>query len=1689
MKKRLINYILCFCMVMHSLAPSYLVFQETFVNESNVKTTENEIVTHNEKVEAKGNLEIDLKFSLPIENVENSNIGFYLKDESGASMQVDLNGITDIVSRDYNIGTESVTVSIRKLDREGTILTGTDSKNPIVYYGITIYGLNRGIYVLELFGNGYKSYRTNIILDDYSKRISLSNETGMFEVGDVNGDGMINDADIDHLITHFGESSLIYDLNRDGNVDIADLNYITAIISGTKKSATIVDTTAILDETKIEMVGGNGSLSNILTDNGSVTVTPSDNGKITETNPAVLTLNLKEQVKSSELRLEVGEKNVPEKLEIIVTDDNGKEYKFDKNFEIINDIHTFTDKANSNTIVIDLKGQIAIKKVTIKIKASSTDNLAEIGKVEFLNNVYTEVPILTVDRPTNVQIEEMSESFKITYNHAPNVTGYEIIVKEMNGDQAVKNNIYQTTYNEFTVNGLKNYKDYNVCVESVNEEWKSGCTDFIKVTPKPTRKPPMVDMVTITPVYAGFNIGYKKMDDTLTYNIYYRIKGETEFTKIIDITTNSYQLRNLKPSTEYEIAVSGTNELGEGPKSNIAVGITKDYVMPDTYNYGLINRPNGTEKTDYIKSVTLKSGKNYPAENMYALVDNDYESYWQADTWDTGGYNVNANAGIIVEFEQNFEITQMFLVPKDDSSSLFYVRVYYDDNGEEKNVNASIGKAISPNGQTYYKVILQNKVNTNKIRLCLANYSASGNNALREIKFYKYDSIEDDVEAIYKDDLHLELKDEVTEETIKALEDRLNTKEEASDEYHPNRSALLKDLDYARKILNDTAIREVMTVDQTISNSNNGHLGFAMSISDYQPLGIAVKAGEKINVYVGTKNKIMPQIVFTQYYAEANVWNQTVTNLKVGQNIIEVPKIGTMNEERGGSVYVRYPSSTVGSDIKIRVSGGTEIPVLDVHGLTGVDKTSAIRSYVEKLEEYTSKLPQLYEENGLTFNERTSVLNSTEIVTDHGLFSFPATTVKNAIVTGLNTIDEKINRVNESTSAFDEMMLMFYRHKGLSENPSEEELYHDIKDKAPAARVNIRYMRMFDGAFMYAGGLHVGIGYGSVSGLLQGTTYQDSFHGYFGWGISHEIGHQINQSKLAHAEVTNNIYALLAQTANDKNKSRLETSNIYPKIYEKVTSSTLGKPSNVFVNLGMYWQLHLAYDDNKTFEDKNSIYAKINHLTRTKVLSGNSDDLLVMYASEAAGKNLVPFFQKWGLTPSSTAIEYASKFPLETRDIWYLNDEARRYRLDGGTAMSKDTSVEASIIEADSENKRFTLTFHVNKDSRNILGYEIIRNGEPIAFVTENTFTDKIGAMNNRALTYQVVAYDYLLNKTEACVLDEVKVAHDGSVKKSSFTISSNTKAAGEIVDNEDENIDTNTLTVNHFIDGDTNTYFKGTEKIAKLIYSDNKVELKPDNDNAYVLINLNTKMPLSGIKYQAALENGELMEHTISKYNVYVSKDGSTWTLAKTGTFHLTLENNYTETVYFDKEGTTGGNQLWTYDDISYVKIESIGNKNGISGAELDLIAPPGDNVDLSNETIGKLKDPFIYEVGKDPIPAGSVVFKGNYRGNPAFNAMLLVDANDETQVYNGENFLFAKLTDQNDVNEINDGIWFYVVDKGTYEKMVGTNIRAKLYRVNDAITLEGQRLTSTSLTVTNLPSYDNLPDMEIVDTTKGTN
>ncbi len=1706
---QVISLMLSCCLLFNTVVTPVLTVKNTMSNKnshidntsSSIKASmmnNQEINPGNETDESKvnkidefiptGNLEIDLKFTLPIQNTENPNIGIILKDDKGNTKDINFNGITTMSTIPYILGEQSGDISVKKMDQEGTILNG-ENLDQVKYYSVTIYQLQRGNYSIELYGNGYKSYTVeNIELNDYAKRVSISNEKGLFEIGDVNQDGKVNLEDIDLIIAHIDnkDKEIIdtYDLNRDGKIDISDIAIIASLINGEEKSLQIVDTSAMISHSNITVTGNiEGSVSDLLQKTASVSVKANDETQdISNDNPAVMSFDLEEPITLSQFRLGANDENIPEQIILEITDELGNVTTYEKGLTILEDVHFFTDKASEHTIVIDLEGQIAVKKVTIKIVKTSSKKLAEIAEVEFLNNVYEEVPVPEIEIPKNISVTTSSEQAEVKFDYLRNVIGYEILVQELKDGQILSNNIYQTTYNHYTIQGLTNYKNYQVSVRAVNGEWRSSYSNSVSFTPEPNRLPPKVDMVNLTPVSSGFNISYKDMKDTLSYNIYYRKSGDLEFKKIENINGTSYQLRDLVEGTTYEVYVSGNNHLGEGEKSVLATATTKVQTLPDMINYALLNTSNGIGvPSNHISAVQYVMNSNQASE--FALVDNDYNSYYQANTWDLGGYNA-FNNGPIFTFDQEYTIDHIFIVPKDDQSSFFYSKIRYLENGSYKKISSSIQRQTSPNGQIYYRLDFA-PITTKQIQINLANYSASGNIAMREVRFYQYDSLVDDVAKLFLDDLRVELRDDVTMDEIDALEKRMNTIDPVSLEYHPSRTALLNELDYARKILNDTAIFDAIIVDQSISTTKNTHLGFS-PLSDLQPLGVAVRAKDQITVYVGTQGNTLPQLVFTQYYAEASTWKQVVVNLKKGQNIIDVPQIGTMATERGGSIYIRYPKATADKEIKVRVSGGVKIPVLDIHQLTDeVEIKKAVATYIEQLKTYVEKLPSMYQEEGKTFDRKLSVLNSTEIVTKNGLFSVAATAAYDGIRAGANNSEEMQNRLYNSLVAFEEMMNLFYRHKGLSENAT------DAKDKTPSSRINIRLMRMFDGAFMYAGGDHIGIEYGSIAGLMQGKPNQVvdgamTTTGYFGWGISHEIGHQINQANLAHAEVTNNIYSLLAQTSDDVASARVEGK--YDKIYQKETSGTIGKGSDVFVTLGMYWQLHLAYDDNKTFDDVDSIFAKINRLSRRNTLTEyTKDELLIILASQAAGYDLTEYFIKWGLTPSSKALEYIASLNLEkeTRPIWYLNDDARRYRLNNGDEMAIDTTISANLTMADSQNKRYTLTFDVNKSNDTILGYEIKRNGVVIMFTTANEFTDIIGSMNNQAITYEVTAYDKYLNKTNTYILDEVKVSHDGSIKKDHFTITSNYKETNEVVDMEDPDMDTTKLKVNQLIDNHFDTIFNGTVKINE-----------KDKTNPYIIIDLNQKLDVSGIKYQAAVENAKLLENTIQKYNIYVSKDRENWVLAKIGTFKLNKDNQYTNTVYFDKEGTTGGDQLWTYSDISYIKIEAIGNK-GISGSEIDIIAPPGDNVEMSKDTIGILENDYHYldSNGNDAvISKGSVVFKGEYRGHPAFNAMLLVDANynssteDITEsVFSGENFLFAKLNSNHEVNEIASGYWFYVVTQEQYQLMQGKSIRAELYRVDDALTNEGQRLTSTSLAIYDLPNLEDLPSMQIVDTTKG--
>lgn len=1591
-----------------------------------------------------------------------------------------------------------------------------------------LYGTSRnlepGNYTLTLTGEGYQQFEQVIKVEaQYVSKLSIKNShelddifkdgtrPGVIGYGDVTGDGNIDDEDMENMMDAIASRSTEakFDLNKDGNVDITDASYISYNLKGNNIESTVVSILSADTVEKIETTGNvTGDINSILSDTGVVSLEPENAEEISESNPVEISFDMNSNGVTTEGITIAPPSNLDNAITdgiVTVEDENNTVYEvIIGNATKHNEVKLATSKTKTRaaatatvesdgSIVINLNGQVAIKKVSIKVTGTKSRNLAEIAKVEFLNNMENRIPAPSMDMPTNVVGKGGNKEFTVTWNKASNVTGYEVEITSEKGTQVLSTGTNSITVKQFLNDKLKNGTKYTVRVQSTNGDWRSGYSDPIEVVPETTKVPDAPENISIVGGYKLLNISWKDMEDTDSYNLYYREKGSDEYKEITGITKNSYQLTGLKIKTTYEIYLRGINEIGIGGKSAVSVGETTELEYAKTSNYKLINVPEEDGKTAHIKSVSYPSGK---ASNTLAVVDNDYSTDWILNSWTSGGYAGNLT-GPIVEFDDYYKMDRFIIVESSQQTyDYMYSRFkYWDEDGEAHIISGKHTKKKDSAGKLYYEFNLDTPITTNKIQVSFSNYLAypDGMISIAEMKFYEYDTLEEDIYNLFEDDTHISLKQWVTIDDILALEERLNTPDEVSGELHFKKGILEVELANAKAILNQEELRSALKVDTTVTKAKDSHVGFQSGLNAWQPLGITAHEGEELILYVGREGAKVGdnsglKLIATQYHAESGTWyKDVVSNLKVGKNEVTIPKISSMATEHGGALYVEFTGNNDQLDLNVRVSGGTDIPVLNISNMeTESNKKAAIKAYIEELTTYVAGLEEDHNSKHIgntttnyEYDNQNCILNVTDIVLDKMMYSVAAEQVLKGIVdkAGSSNIDQQVETLYQSLNAMDQMIELFYQHKGLVEYPTDQDEYaafvekYGDKNKLPSSRLNIRYHRMFAGAFMYAGGLHIGIEWDSIPGLMTAEPVVSTDGKYesgqlFGWGIAHEIGHIINQGDYAIAEVTNNYFAVLAQAKETNDSVRFS----YDEVYKKVTSGTLGKSDNVFTSLAMYWQLHLAYDNGynyktyDTYEEQfgNLIFARIDAYARNKSLAkefadgkdftlndANTDNKLMRLAVAATKKNLLDFFISWGMVPDATTIEYASQFKKETRKIQYITDEARDYRIINSNqaadiAITTSGAAIQSTLTNQENSKQVTISLGVTGMKENsLLGYEIIRNGETIAFVdgSKAEYVDTVN-FNNKVANYSIIAYDKFLNKTEEFKLAPIKIKHDGSINKDKWSVTTNMTSENDTPVADDACGLNPIKAVVDTIDNNYMNTYTGTTT----------------SGDAEVVLNLGEVTQIIGLKYTKALEN------TIKEYEIQVSNDGTNWTSIKTGTFN---SEDMEETVYFTKENSELGTSV-AIQEVSYVKLIAKG-QNTISINEFDIIGQPDDNVELLQNGIGKLKEELVVdEINNVVIPAGSIVVTGDYSGHPAFNVVLLIDA-DTDEVIAGSQYIFAEDPKDAELGAVSSGTWIYVIEPGKDGQLptLPKNIKAELYRVDNAQTLEGQRFVSDTLPV----------------------
>ena len=1627
-------------------------------------------------------------------------------------------------------GAYSFTITAK--NRDGGVMENVTEGSWPGYLELAVNGLPQGDYTLLFRGKGYATYFHNITISDYSQHLIVGTGDKTFTLGDITGEGNVDEADMAYLnanpeiLEHPTDTEGVANMgfNGDGIVDAIDLAYVkrstslgrtAAHMNGQAEDddAQLLGTVLLVPpvnsiQTQQDIAANgtriqSGTLNDLFQQNGNTVTLASDNSSV----ELPITLNQPKDMEQIVVNAPSAGNNIQSVSATVVYEEDGEEKTMKAEMVGVEqpaDVHAIGRAGeDSRSIVINLGKRVAVKKITISVEKTSTGYVA-VESIQFLKDIVPENPVAPNRMVRNLKAEAGSETVSLKWSELPNITGYRVLYWEKVEDETQKvTKELNVDVPYADVSGLENLKTYCFQVVPTAADWQGDYCEAIEATPQPNKAPDAPDMVSVQELEGKLAVSWKKSKAATYYQVFFKEKDASGDYQQVggNLTETSVTIESLENEVTYSIYIIAGNEIGKSGPSRIAEG------TPKAVKYDALEGLPTEALLDSSKvAVRLADPNNYAPSEYTAeapfkadfLTDGDLHTHWTARNW-------AGNEHIICEFKEPVDLQAVIWAPRLDGNypnqlRAYSIQVWY--KGEEADAKANKNGhllvpdpnrgGIDSNGgsgggdvHTWPNIPNRTQIPVSRyailpfdpqkevIQISVAVEQAGYQLvSCSELMFMQYDPekcLPDQIRALFTDDLRTQLVSGVTETQITALEEQL-TKDQF---YYFNVTTLRDELALAKELLkNNGKLGAKSTVVDGIQSRSNGadSQKYSQAGSDLQPLGATATANQEIAVYAsGIPENQSVTLYASQFNAEASEWRAAIGQVKNGRNIFTVPKIGSQNTQRGGSLYLSY-SGDNSENIKLHVRRATDIPMLELADWYKIDEATRkarIEAYLTELDAYVKSHTEITDST-----KTTSIFNVTEISTPVVLLSLPAKAVQGG--TGSGAMTERVQNVYNSVLAWEDLMHICKTTQGIDNTYEANDMQ---------SRQNIRCMQMFAGAFMYAAGNHIGIGYGSCAGMVGGRPINQMSDGFiannlFGWGIAHEIGH--NMDKLGKAEITNNIYSIMVQTYDGQDNtlaSRLEKSNKYPRVFEKVAQGYPGASNDVFVQLGMYWQLHLAYDEGEAAADKDgpmNFYNKFfkawkdGTYTKDDFPNASADEKFALTASGVAGKDLTEFFTRWGMTLSTTVKNKLGSYDKETRAIWYLNDQSRRDRLSGVSSVTGTVAASAAKKAGSDTEIEITITPPV---SDHIQGYEIIRDDKPIAFVVPNNetivgdtvvYTDTIGTGNHLAFDYKVAAYDTLGNKIGESEAGEVRVAYDKTVDPKAYTLTRS----------EDKTTATFELKEETAVSG------------IKLTGAN-----WPASDDFTVTI--------TGVDAQ-----GNLTQPVEARRSTFDD------------TNNLAKDDPNSFLTYFNKPGTANSDtRIWTYDAKTVV---ITGLPADLADENIQLVSYAGDDVSFledSNGFVGRLSADYKYGDGADDvIKAGTLVIVGNYRGDPVYNTIRIMgkftttkasaDPSSDSSVdevtfeeterpLDGYALMFAEIPEDKEVSDISDGLFIFVpnvqkeaelqeITSCDGSNLLPSQIKAQLYRTDLPEDSTIKRETAETLWI-HSPGGDELPTITL--------
>lgn len=1298
------------------------------------------------------------------------------------------------------------------------------------------------------------------------------------------------------------------------------------------------------------------------------------------------------------------------------------------------------------------------------------------------------------------------------WDAAYNNVAYEVELSREGADPEIISTI-QPRIQVTTFGGqpLENGTTYTLRVRSVSEDnAKSDWGPAVTATPQLKTPPANPAGLALTAGYQEITATWNAVDRADHYVVRWSEVGGTVSGQR-ETTGTQFTVRPLPNETEFAITVVAVNEFGSSEETGTPETLTArtTYVTTKVPWYGLINRAVQDAKANppenVFSSVTLGGSE----EAGRAMVDGDYNTAVELPTDALPSFSAGAKA----TFRQSHNIRDLAL-----STNL---GTGYAEGIEDVQVRVVSGVRTTTtytkdSGLTWGSAPLRDgstEVATNTIMVTLPTMVRNASQVevfftradgasvtISELAFYDAATFQEEVENLFvPGSFKTELNSSVTADTIRSLRELLSTPDTDTNT-PPNETAelywraddLLAELDLAEALLGQEVSSPV-----TANPDINSAAGTRTGMNAWQPLGVVAAAGAKVQVNVtpvgdadgatvGDATKL--RLVHVQQHGSETEW-ASLGYLKLGINAFTIPQL-SHGIERGGGLYVEYEDADCPA-YQVKAVGGQEVPMLDISSAVSEGQIrQACASYESQLQGHVNALRQKHADGAHTgaYDEALCISNATEVITPSAVISMPATLMLENLGTG---------SLAQGLPLTDKMLRLLYQQAGLFDVDDQANAgavaAYGQNNALPPARMNFRYQR----ADLGTGGAQAMNnflalewdqlkGMGTAPTLRTDASGKRTYGALYGWDVSLAAAKALVPTDASLPQVFASFGAQLV-TASDTNASSVDGGPglrfSYGKVNAHLDNSTTCKLDSMPDDLGtaVLWQLHLAYDDGFSYTEfanadelmEGSIFARMNAYVRNPQLAPagldlngvGADDAFMRLACAASGKNLLPFFEKWGLVPSNVTRLYARSFPEESRSIWLITDESRNGAL--STAQADVPQVAATVQAAGpNEAGEVEITgIQLKEGVRANLGVEVLRQvgtdgstREVVGFVPagQTTFTDRLTSDNGQTLTYFARAVDTSLAVSDVTPAGEVQASFPRNLNKAYWTVEST-------MESDD---DPSTI-----VDGSVGTAYAGTlDREAAGALGGAAMD-----GNAYpsVTIAFGKATDACGIRYFPGAD----VQNAFKRLWVQVSNDGVNWTSAgykEVG--EATFAASKCATVYFTESMVmpsahgSDGAQI-SVQNVRYLRVTDLDGSDGPrSVAEIDVIGSLPDAISFQKDDEGALTGVGVADEdvrveagaqGVQPgaatvIPAGSLVISGVFTGDPAKSTLMLRDALGEEISQDAHQVIVADAGQGGDISYSASGTWVMYFEPGTWEDVVDewSFVSAQLYRSGTVLT-----------------------------------